>query len=115
MNQPTRSTQSIPQFCKTYPLTKCLRDASLLALALLSVIVAPLRADDATWNNADGSFLWNLTNMDWRRTSAVDNGVWNNASGDGAIFGATGVGAINVPTSINVDSIGFLADGYTLN
>ena len=35
-------------------------------------------------------------------------------NGDGA-FGATGVGAINVTTPINVDSIGFTASGYALN
>ena len=67
-----------------------MRYASSLALALLFVIVAPLRAADVTWTNGAGTSLWNLTDMNW------NTGVWNNANGDGAIFNGTGVGAINV-------------------
>src|SRR5262245_55398940 len=103
-------THSIMQLCKTHRLTNRLRCLSSLALALLFLIVAPLRAEDVTWNNADGTSLWNLTDMNWRRFSAVDTGFWNNANGDGAVFGGTGVGTINVTTPINVDSIGFTAD-----
>ena len=83
---------AIPQLCKTYRLTKGLRYASSLALALLFVIVAPLPAADVTWNNGAGTSLWNLTDMNW------NTGVWNNANGDGAIFDGTGAGAINVTT-----------------
>ena len=39
---------------------------------------------------------------------------WNNATGDGAIFAATGAGAINVASAINVNSLTFNANGYTL-
>ncbi len=68
-----------------------------------------LRAGDVTWNNLSGSFLWNTTDNNW------STGAWNNLNGDGAIFGATGVGTISVTTPINVNSLNFNADGYTLN
>ena len=100
---------AIPQLCKTYRLTNGLRYASSLALALLFVIVAPLRAADVTWNNGAGTSLWNLTDMNW------NTGVWNNANGDGAIFDATGAGAINVTSPINVDSLNLIASGYSFN
>ena len=109
MKQPTRPNQSIPQLCKTYRLTNGLRYSSSLALALLFVIVAPLRAADVTWTNAGGTSLWNLTDMNW------NTGVWNNASGDGAIFGPTGAGTVNVSAPINVNSLNFTANGYSLN
>ena len=100
---------AIPQLCNTYRLTYGLRYASSLALALLFVIVAPLRAADVTWTNGGGSSLWNLTDMNW------NTGVWNNANGDGAIFDGTGAGAINVTTQINVDSLNLIANGYSFN
>jgi hypothetical protein len=109
MKQPTRPNQSIPQLCKTYRLTNVLRHSSSLALALLFLIVAPLRAVDVTWTNGSGSSLWNLTDMNW------NTGVWNNANGDGAIFNGTGVGAINVTSPINVDSLNLTANGYNFN
>ena len=67
-----------------------------------------LRAADVTWNNGSASFLWNLTDLNW------STGMWNNANGDGAIFGATGVGTISVASPINVNSLNFTANGYTL-
>jgi len=82
------------------------RVALLATLTLASS--AKLRAADVTWNNMSGSFLWNLTDMNW------STGLWNNANGDGAIFGATGAGAINVADGINVNSLTFNANGYTL-
>ncbi len=39
---------------------------------------------------------------------------WNNMAGNGAIFAATGAGAINVASAINVNSLTFNANGYTL-
>jgi hypothetical protein len=69
---------------------------------------SPLRAADVTWNNNDGTFLWNTTDMNW------DIGAWNNANGDGAIFGSKGVGSISLTTPINVSSLNFTVDGYTL-
>ena len=88
---------------------KGFRYASSLALALLFVFVAPLRAADVTWTNGAGTSLWNLTDPNW------NTGVWNNANGDGAIFDATGAGAINVTLPINVDSLSLIASGYSFN
>lgn len=109
MKQPTRPNQSIPQLCKTYRLTNGLRYSSSLGLALLFVIVAPLRAADVTWTNGSGSSLWNLADMNW------NTGAWNNANGDGAIFNGSGVGPINVSAQINVDSLNLTANGYSFN
>jgi autotransporter-associated beta strand protein len=81
----------------------------LLTLALLFVISGPLRAANVTWNNMTGNFLWDLTDPNW------STGLWNNANGDGAIFGATGAGAITVTEPINVNSLNFTANGYTLD
>src|SRR4030095_9978837 len=41
--------------------------------------------------------------------------LWNNSNGDGANFGSTGIGAINVNAPINVKSLNFTSTGYTLN
>jgi len=109
MKQPTHPNQSILQLCKSYRLTNGLRYSSSLALALVFVIVAPLRAADVTWTNGAGSSVWNLTDMNW------NTGVWNNANGDGAIFNGNGVGAINVNAQINVDSLTLTANGYSFN
>ena len=80
-------------------------------LAFVAVVVGPvsLRAADVTWNNMTGNFLWNTSDNNW------SNGAWNNANGDGAIFGPTGAGAISLATPINVNSLNFTANGYTLN
>src|SRR6476659_6622905 len=87
------------------------RTVLLLAAAifLVGATQSSLRAADVTWNNDQGSFLWNLTDLNW------SSRAWNNFNGDGAVFTSTGVGAINVNAPINVNSLGFLASGYTLN
>jgi autotransporter-associated beta strand protein len=83
--------------------------ATLFALGLI-ISTQPLsQASDVTWTNGGNTSQWNLTDPNW------STGLWNNLNGDGAVFGATGVGAINVTAPVNVDSIGFTADGYTLN
>ncbi|MBC7938520.1 MAG: autotransporter-associated beta strand repeat-containing protein [Chitinophagaceae bacterium] len=79
-------------------------------LTLMSTAGGPLaHAADVTWGNGSGSFLWNASALNW------STGSWNNGSGDGAIFGATGAGAINVTVPISVNSLNFLANGFTLN
>jgi autotransporter-associated beta strand protein len=81
--------------------------------ACLSLIAAtaavPALAADVTWDNGSGNLSWDTTSLNW--TGAA----WNNAAGDGAVFGATGAGAISVPGPINVNSISFTVNGYTLN
>ena len=67
------------------------------------------RAGDVNWDN--GSTISSGTPPALTGPATV----WNNASGDGAIFGATGVGAINLTGPINVNSLNFTVDGYTLN
>ena len=97
----------------SYPIvlsrTLASRIACFLTIIVLFVSVAALRASDVTWTNGSASSSWNLTDSNWSA------GLWNNANGDGAVFTATGVGAIGVNAPINADSLGFLASGYTLN
>ncbi len=81
-----------------------------LAVVVAFAAVVPMnsRAGDATWNNGSTDFLWNTTSVNW--TGAA----WNNNTFDGAIFGATGIGSINVPGPISVRSVNFSSAGYTL-
>jgi len=71
--------------------------------------VAPVRAGDVTWDNGAATSNWNTSDLNW------SGSAWNNANGDGAIFGSTGIGAINVNAPINVNSLNFTSNGYTLN
>jgi fibronectin-binding autotransporter adhesin len=65
-------------------------------------------AGDKTW---DG-----FANNNWDTTSLNFGGTaWNNAAGDGAIFNAFGAGAINVPGTINLDSLNITSNGYSYN
>src|SRR4029450_13603750 len=73
------------------------------------VSAVPRSAAVITWTNGAGTSVWNLTDRNW------NTGVWNNANGDGAIFNGTGVGAINVTSLINVDSLNLTANGYSFN
>ena len=82
--------------------------AILAAVAGVAFTAIPLRADDVTWNNGSGNFIWDTSSLNWTGTA------WDNLGGDGAIFGATGAGAISVPGPINVHSINFTANGFTL-
>lgn len=65
-------------------------------------------AGDNTWTGA-ASMIWNTTASNW--TTPL---VWNNANGDGAIFGGNALGAISVPGPINVNSLDFPVTGYSL-
>ncbi|MGH7176057.1 MAG: hypothetical protein ACREJC_01640, partial [Tepidisphaeraceae bacterium] len=60
-------------------------------VAAATAAVAPTRAADVTWDNGSTNFVWDTSSLNW--TGAA----WNNAAGNGAIFGATGAGAITVP------------------
>ena len=102
----THSTVALPSIRSRMETSRC---SFLLTLALLFVIAGPLRAADVTWNNLTGNFKWDLTDANW------STGLWNNANGDGAIFGPTGMGTITVTEPINANSIGFTANGYTLD
>ena len=86
--------------------------ARLAATAFTASALAALggaRAADVNWTNANTDYLWDLVSPNW------STGAWNNAAGDGAIFGATGTGAITLPGPINVNSLNFTVDGYSLN
>lgn len=86
-----------------------------LALSMVLLSAASLGgrnvalASDITWTNGSSNSQWDTSSLNW------SSGAWNNASGDGAIFGATGLGAINVMGPVNVNSLNFSIDGYSLN
>lgn len=79
------------------------------AIALCAGTATSAFAGDVTWDNGSSNFEWDTSSLNW--TGAA----WNNAGGDGAIFGAAGVGALNVMGPINVNSLNFTVDGYALN
>jgi hypothetical protein len=84
------------------------RTAKATVAVILMLSAKTATAGDVTWDNGSTDFLWNTSSLNW--TGAA----WNNAAGNGAVFGATGVGAINLPGPINVNSLNFTVDGYSL-
>ena len=78
------------------------------AIMFSGAMNSPLRAADVTWDNGSANLLWDLSSLNW------SGAAWNNLAGDGAIFGPTGVGTIDVTAPINVNSLNFTANGYTL-
>src|SRR5689334_10152400 len=84
--------------------------AAIAAAACAGVTcISGARGADVTWDNGSSNFLWDTSSLNW------SGAAWNNAGGNGAIFNATGVGAINVTTPINVNSMNFAVDGYSLS
>ncbi|WP_077035302.1 autotransporter-associated beta strand repeat-containing protein [Pelomonas sp. KK5] len=85
-----------------------LASATLLALMAMS---ANTQAGNVTWTNASGSFAWNAIHANW------GTGAWNNSGvGNEAVFGYDGIGNIAVDgAGVNVSSINFQADGYTVS
>ena len=70
---------------------------------VLSVFAAPIN----TWNNASTDSLWNGTSANWTLpTTWVDD--------NDAIFGATGIGAVTVSTSVAAHNLTFNSAGYTI-
>lgn len=82
---------------------------ALAAVALCAGTTTSAYAGDSTWDNGGLNFTWDTSSFNWSGLA------WNNAGGDGAIFGPTGVGTINVAEPISVDSMNFTTDGYVLN
>jgi autotransporter-associated beta strand protein len=81
--------------------------AALVAAAGLA-LANSAGAADVTWDNGASNFLWDTTSLNW------GGAAWNNAAGNAAIFGGTGVGPMAVPGSITVRSMNFTASGYSL-
>lgn len=81
----------------------------LAALSMCAGTASSALAADVTWDNASANGLWDTSSLNW------GGSAWNNAASDGAIFGATGAGPIDVNSAINLDSMNFLVDGYVLN
>ena len=79
------------------------------AIMLSGAMNSSLRAADVTWDNGSENLLWDLSSLNW------SGAAWNNLAGDGAVFGPTGVGTINVTGPMNVNSLHFTANGYSLN
>ena len=62
----------------------------LLALAAAAglAMTPSARAGDVTWDNGANNLVWDTASLNWGGLA------WNSAAGDGAIFGAAGIGAI---------------------
>ena len=95
------------RFHLTKPISRFIAVSAWLSLAL----TPPLAAADLTWDNSDGSeaFIWdNQSNTNWTGS------MWNNATPDNAIFGATGVGTITLQEAITAGNLTFNTTGYTI-
>jgi len=77
------------------------------SLALASLLPGIAQAASNTWNNQSGNFLWDTTSLNWASPTA-----W--ADGNDAVFGATGVGTVNLGTPITVHNQTFDTAGYTI-
>jgi fibronectin-binding autotransporter adhesin len=96
----TRTTRS-PRFAA---------GSNTLAAAMALMAAAGMaHAGDVTWDNGAGSLLWDTSSLNW------SGAAWSNANGDGAIFGATGAGAISVPGPVTARSLNFQVSGYSLS
>ncbi len=85
--------------------------AAVLGLQVLTV--GRLVAEDNTWTNSLGNFVWGNLNVDtnW----SVNPFYWDNQWDDTAIFTSTGVDSISAFGTLDVRGIYFQAGGYTIN
>ena len=67
-------------------------------------------AASLTWNNGAATGNWNTTDLNWSGAA-----TWNNATPDQAVFGATGVGTVNLTTAITANKLTFNTAGYTIS
>ncbi|MCX6927800.1 MAG: autotransporter-associated beta strand repeat-containing protein, partial [Verrucomicrobia bacterium] len=81
-----------------------------LAALLLGVIALNTLAATLTWDNGQANMLWDTTSANWSGTA-----LWNNATSDSAVFGATGVGTVTLGEPITVGNITFDAAGYLIS
>ncbi|BCU78224.1 autotransporter-associated beta strand repeat-containing protein [Luteolibacter sp. LG18] len=81
------------------------RASTLICLALLA---PSLHATVFTWDAGTNS-NWDTTTTNW--TAAI----WGNATGDQAVFGATGIGTITLTTAVNANALTFNNAGYTIS
>ena len=79
----------------------------LVAIALALTLDNSCRAAALTWTGA-ASMNWNESASNW------GGPLWNNATPDSAVFGAAGVGVVNLTTAITASSITFNTAGYTI-
>ncbi len=79
------------------------------SMAMMFALAAAMTAQAAslTWTGA-GSMNWNTTDSNW------GGPLWNNATPDSAIFGATGVGTVNLTVPIIANTLTFNNAGYTI-
>ncbi len=83
---------------------KTMKLATVLVLAL---VASGALGATLTWDNGAADGLWNTTSNNW-------GALWNNATPDSAIFGATGVGTVTLGEATTVGDITFNTAGYTI-
>lgn len=82
-------------------------DRLLLNCLCVMACASAATAADQTWLDANANNNWNSTDANWNGSAA-----WT--QGSNAIFGGTGE-SVSVTESINVGTITFSSNGYTLN
>ena len=90
--------------------TQPLRIRIILMLTLLCGLNQLVHAQVLTWNNGTGNGQWDTTSINWGQTGTT----WNNATPDSAVFGATGIGVINIAAGITANSVTFNNPGYII-
>ena len=81
-----------------------------LCVLAAALVLNSTQAASLTWNNGAANMSWNTTSANWGGAT-----LWNNATPDSAIFGATGVGTVSLSTAITAGSVTFNTAGYALN
>ena len=80
-----------------------------LATAIAALLAAPcVSASSLTWDNGATTGNWNTTDANWTGS------VWNNATPDDALFGASGVGTVTLTEAIAAGSVSINTAGYTI-
>ena len=80
----------------------------------LTVVAASTGAASLTWTDGGTNMLWDWTSPNWLQGATVTN--WHSSAGGGAIFGATGAGAVNLAAAppISVNSMTFTSENYDI-
>lgn len=76
-------------------------------IAIIYLAASHLMADSQIWNNGAGNFQWNSSSANWSGSAWV--------TGNDAVFGNTGVGAVTLTQPTQAHTLTFNTEGYTIN
>lgn len=96
---------------------KCGQAKVFFGLKTLPVLLAMqtavhVHALPLVWGDGASNMQWDTVSQNW--LSGATPTTWNNAADDDAVFGAAGIGTVNLLTGIAADSLTFKSAGYTI-